>query len=88
MFMRNVTKVNKNTRKREEILSHLNACKIVRDGAEPELPAGAFNFSSTTRTILHRNSKFNNIEIQTGATSTFVYGLSSIQHLAKESNNT
>lgn len=63
------------------LLSHLNACKIVRDGAAPELPAGAFNFSNTTRTILQRNSKFNNIEIQTGATSTFVYALSSIQHL-------
>lgn len=45
-------------------------------------PAGALNFNNSTRTMLHKNSKFNIIEIQTGATSTFVYGVSFIQQLA------
>lgn len=45
---------------------------------------GALNFNKTTRTILHKNSRFNNMDKQTGATSTFVNGLESIQHLKKK----
>uniref|UniRef100_A0A1B0C464 Uncharacterized protein n=1 Tax=Glossina palpalis gambiensis TaxID=67801 RepID=A0A1B0C464_9MUSC len=43
-----------------------NACSTVREG--PQLPCrltGAFNFSKTTRTILHKNIKFKNIKMQT-----------------------
>lgn len=58
-----------------------NACNIFRDGAPPCGPAGARNFINSTRTILHRNSKFIIIDIQTGATSMFVYGVSFIQQL-------
>lgn len=38
----------------------------------------------STRTMLHRNSKFIIIDIQTGATSIFVYGVSFIQQLCNE----
>ncbi len=63
-------------------LTYRNACKIFREGPLfPCGPSGAFNFNTNTRTMLHRNSKFSNIDTQTGATSTFVYRVSFIQHL-------
>lgn len=66
-------------------LTYRNACIIFREGPLfPCGPSGAFNFNTKTRTILHRNSKFSSIDTQTGATSTFVYTVSFIQHLEKK----
>lgn len=64
--------------------THRNACRTVREG--PQLPcmlAGAFSLSSTTRTILHRNSKLRKMEIQTGTTRTFSKFVLCIQQLGE-----
>lgn len=66
------------------INTYRNACNIFRDGAPPCGPAGARSFMNKTRTILQRNIKFNIIDIHTGATSIFVYGVSFIQQLQTE----
>lgn len=63
--------------------NYLKACKTVLDGPPACRPAGAFNFNKSTLTILHKNNRFKNIERQTGATKTFVYGPSSFQQLKK-----
>jgi hypothetical protein len=63
-------------------LTHLKACNTVFDGPACG-PAGAFNFSSKTLTMLHKNNKFNSIDKQTGATRMFEKRLSFIQHLKK-----
>lgn len=65
--------------------SYLKACRIFLDGPLPPAPfdidAGARSFSSTTLTMLQRKSRLRSIDKHTGATSTFVKGLSFIQHL-------
>ena len=72
-------------RRKEE--TYRTACRIFRDGPLPEPfdmgAAGARSLSSTTRTILHRKRRLSSIDKHTGATSTFVKGLSFIQHLRK-----
>lgn len=61
--------------------TYRNACNMLRDGAPPCGPAGARNFMNKTRTMLHRNMRFSIIDIQTGATSMLLYGVSFIQQL-------
>lgn len=56
------------------------------DGPLPgpfDIEAGARSFSRTTRTMLHRKRRLSSIDKHTGATRTFVNGLSFIQHLEK-----
>lgn len=58
------------------------------DGPLPgpfDIDAGALSFNRTTLTILHRKRRLSSIDKQTGATRTFVYGLSFIQHLKRHS---
>lgn len=67
--------------KRNAFAKYRKACSILRDGAPPCGPAGARSFMNSTRTMLHRNIKFSIIDIQTGATSILLYGVSFIQQL-------
>lgn len=60
---------------------------MLRDGPLPgplDIEAGALSFSRTTLTMLHRKSRLSSIDKHTGATRTFVNGLSFIQHLENE----
>ena len=54
------------------------------EGGEGKIHSPALNLVMSTRTILHKKTKFKTMDMKTGTTRTFVYFVSFIQQLEKK----